>query len=53
MQGPVCATGVQGEVDQKDTMVLKVLLENKAIVVNEMNVVNEVKRACKVILQMF
>ena len=34
-------------------MIFKVLLENKVIVVNEGNVVNEEKRACKVILQMF
>ena len=31
-------------------MVLKVLLENKVIVVNAVNVVNEVKRAFKVII---
>ena len=36
--------------DQKDTMVPKVLLENKVIVVNEVNVVNEEKRAFKVTL---
>ena len=34
-------------------MVPKVLLENKAIVVNEVNVVDEGKRASKVTLQMF
>ena len=39
--------------DQKGTMVPKILLENKTIVVNEVNVVNEVKRAFKVIFQMF
>ena len=33
-------------------MVLNVLLEIKVIVVNEMNVVNEEKRAFNVILQM-
>ena len=31
----------KANIDQKDTMVLKVLLENKVIVVNEVNVVNE------------
>ena len=40
----------KANVDRKATMVLKVLLENK---VNVVNVVNEEKRAFKVILQMF
>ena len=40
-------------VDHRVTMVFKVLLEIKVIVVNELNVVNEEKRAFKVILQIF
>ena len=40
-------------VDHKDPLVFKVLLEIKVIVVNEVSLVNEEKRACKVILQMF
>ena len=43
----------KASVDQKGTMVLKVLLRNKVIVVNEVGVVNEEKRAFDVILQMF
>ena len=39
--------------DHKRPLVFKVLLEIKVIVVNEVNVVNEEKRAYKVILQMF
>ena len=36
-------------VHPKNTMVLKVFLENKAITVNEVNMVNEVKKTFKVI----
>ena len=43
----------KANVEQKGIMVPKGLLENKAIVVNEMNVVNAVKSAFKVILQIF
>ena len=34
-------------------MVFKVLLEIKVIVVNEVNLVSEEKRACKMIVKMF
>ena len=43
----------KAKVDQKGTMILNVLLENKAIVLNEVYVMNEVKSALKVTLQMF
>ena len=39
--------------DHKGPMVLNVLLKNKVIVVNDVNLMNEEKRACKVILRMF
>ena len=39
--------------DHRGALIFKVLLEIKVIVVNEVNVVNEEKRAIKVILQMF
>ena len=41
----------KANVDQKGTMVLKVLSENKVIVVDEVNVVNEEKRAFKVMFR--
>ena len=50
---PLVQLVYKANVDRKETMVLKVLLGKKVFVVNEENVVNEVKMAFKVILQMF
>ena len=55
-QGPLAVQGYVGangvNVDHKGPMVFKVFLEIKVMVVNEVNVVKEEKKACKVILQM-
>ena len=50
IQGPL---GVQGHVGANGVKGERGPLEIKVIAVNEVNVVNEEKRACKVILQMF